>query len=134
MAAASVEPRPAEQLVASPQGQMAQEAVMWLAKGHANQPSLHTGWGTTDASPSPLEQLHVQRLDHGEAGEATGHINVRKEENPRSNSQAQVWCHVSNVSIHPEQQSASVLFFDEVRRGSQVQCHPGGFHDQHRAL
>lgn len=43
MAAASVEP--AEQLVASPQGQMDQEAAMWLAKGHTIQQGLHTGWG-----------------------------------------------------------------------------------------
>ena len=30
------------------------------------------------------------------------------------------------VGIHP--------LFDELRQRSQVQCHPGGFYDQHRAL
>ena len=45
MAAASVEPYPAEQLVAPPQGRMDQEAAMRLAKGHTNQQKLHTGWG-----------------------------------------------------------------------------------------
>jgi hypothetical protein len=44
-----------------------------------------------------------------------------------------VQCCVSDESIHPEQQSASVLLVDELRRGSQVQCHPGGVYDQHRA-
>jgi hypothetical protein len=44
MVAASAEPHPAEQLVASPQGQMDQ-ATMWLAKGHTNQQKLHTGGG-----------------------------------------------------------------------------------------
>jgi len=50
---------------------------------------------------------------------------VRKEGNRRSNLQAQVRCRVSNVYIHPEQQSASVLFFGEVRRENQVQCGGG---------
>jgi hypothetical protein len=38
---------------------------------------------------------------------------------------------VSNVSIHPERQLASILLVDELRRGS---CHPGGVYDQHRPL
>ena len=40
----AVEPHLAEQ-VEAPQGQMDQEAAMWLAKGHTNQQKLHTGWG-----------------------------------------------------------------------------------------
>jgi hypothetical protein len=38
---------------------------------------------------------------------------------------------VSNVSIHPERQLASILLVDELRRGS---CHLSGVYDQHRAL
>src|SRR6266849_7804772 len=130
MAEASVEPHPAEQLVAPPQGQ---EAAMWLAKGHTTSRNyIPVGVHNTDESPSPLARLHVQRLDHGEVGEATGRISVRTEGNPRSNLQAQVRRLVSNVSIHPEEQSASVLFFGEVRRGSQVQCHPAVFYDQYQ--
>lgn len=95
-----MEPHPAEQLVAPPQGQMDQ------AVG---------GAGTTDVSPSPLARLHAQCLDnHGEVG-----------------GEAQVRRRVSNLSIHPE--LASVLLVDELRRGSQVQCHPVGLCD-HRAL
>jgi hypothetical protein len=45
MAAALVEPHPAEQIVVPPQGQMDQEAAMWLAKGYTDQQKLHTGWG-----------------------------------------------------------------------------------------
>ncbi len=129
----AVEPHPAEQLVAPSQGQMDQ-AAMRLAKGHTNQQKLQTGWGggTTDPSASSLARLHVQRLDdHGEVGEATVCISVRKEGKPGSNSQAQVRRPVSIVSIYPEE--PSVLLLDELRRGSQIQCHPDGLYD-HRAL
>lgn len=67
-----------------------------------------------DASPSPLARslAHAGRLnDHGEVGEEA---QVRRRAS-------------SNLSIHPQ---ASV---DELHRGSQVQCHPGGLYD-HRAL
>jgi hypothetical protein len=81
MAAASVEPHLAEQLGAS-QGQ---EAAMLLAKGHTDQQKLHTSWGagTVDRSLSLLALLRAQRLeDHGEVGEATGCISVRKQGKP----------------------------------------------------
>ena len=66
-----MEPLPAEQLVAPPQGegQMDQEAAMWLANGTPTGRNYIPGVGTTDASPSPLARIHVQRLDdHGEVG------------------------------------------------------------------
>jgi hypothetical protein len=91
-----------------------------------------------DVSPSPLARLHVQGVqhldDHGEEEEATGCISVRKEGKPRSNSQAQVRRRVSNLPIHPEEQTASVLLIDELRRESQVQFqgHPDGLYDHDR--
>lgn len=86
----------------------------------------------TVASTSPLARLHVQgvqgRDDHGE-GEATWCISVRKEGKPRSNSQAQAQRRVSYPPIHPDE-AASVLLYDELHPGSQVQRHPGGLYDR----
>ncbi len=42
MEAGSVEPHPAEQLVAPPQGQV---AAIWLVKRRTNQQNPRTGWG-----------------------------------------------------------------------------------------
>ncbi len=56
------------------------------------------------------------------------------EQTQNQNLQVQVRRLVLNVSIHPEEQTASVLLTDEHRRGSQVHYHLGGLYDQPRAL
>ena len=55
-------------------------AQQLAANEHTIDNNYVTVGGTTDASPVPLEQLHVQYLDHGEVGETRGYISVLEDD------------------------------------------------------